>query len=185
MMAQTLERHAAERQGSVAPLIGDPRAGKYLTFTLGKEEFGIQVLRVKEIMGVQDITAVPGTPAHLKGVLNLRGKIIPVVDLRLKFDLPNAPFTQTTCIIVVQVVQGADLQASNDSGAMIGLIVDGVSEVLNLNGSEIEDAPDFGEGIETPFVLGIAKTKSGVKILLKIEDILTFQELRGIKELIQ
>jgi len=132
---------------------------------------------VKEIMGVQDITTVPGTPAHLKGVLNLRGKIIPVVDLRLKFELPEAPFTQTTCIIVVQVLQAGEQ-------SMIGLIVDGVCEVLNLNGAEIEDAPDFGEGIETPFVLGIAKTKTGVKILLKIEDILTFQELRGIKELI-
>lgn len=172
MMSQTLER-----QPAAAPAVTDPRAGKYLTFTLGKEEFGIQVLRVKEIMGVQDITAVPGTPAHLKGVLNLRGKIIPVVDLRLKFELPEAPFTQTTCIIVVQVVQ------TGEQG-MIGLIVDGVCEVLNLNGTEIEDAPDFGEGIETPFVLGIAKTKTGVKILLKIEDILTFQELRGIKELI-
>jgi purine-binding chemotaxis protein CheW len=171
-MSQTLERQTA-----AAAVATDPRAGKYLTFTLGKEEFGIQVLRVKEIMGVQDITAVPGTPAHLKGVLNLRGKIIPVVDLRLKFELPEAPFTQTTCIIVVQVVQ------TGEQG-MIGLIVDGVCEVLNLNGTEIEDAPDFGEGIETPFVLGIAKTKTGVKILLKIEDILTFQELRGIKELI-
>ena len=172
MMSQTLER-----QPAAAAVATDPRAGKYLTFTLGKEEFGIQVLRVKEIMGVQDITAVPGTPAHLKGVLNLRGKIIPVVDLRLKFDLPEAPFTQTTCIVVVQVVQAGEQ-------GMIGLIVDGVCEVLNLNGTEIEDAPDFGEGVDTPFVLGIAKTKTGVKILLKIEDILTFQELRGIKELI-
>lgn len=176
MMAQTLERQAVAAQP-----VGDPRAGKYLTFTLGKEEFGIQVLRVKEIMGVQDITAVPGTPAHLKGVLNLRGKIIPVVDLRLKFELADAPFTQTTCIIVVQVTQVAEQEHDQ---AMIGLIVDGVSEVLNLNGSEIEDAPDFGEGIETPFVLGIAKCKTGVKILLRIEDILTFQELRGIKEMI-
>jgi len=171
MMSQTSERQPAALAAT------DPRAGKYLTFTLGKEEFGIQVLRVKEIMGVQDITAVPGTPAHLKGVLNLRGKIIPVVDLRLKFDLPEAPFTQTTCIVVVQVVQAGEQ-------GMIGLIVDGVCEVLNLNGTEIEDAPDFGEGVDTPFVLGIAKTKTGVKILLKIEDILTFQELRGIKELI-
>jgi purine-binding chemotaxis protein CheW len=155
----------------------DPRAGKYLTFRLGKEEFGIHVMRVKEIMGVQDITAVPGTPAHLKGVLNLRGKIIPVVDLRLKFAFPDAPFTQTTCIVVVQVVESGE-------HALIGLIVDGVCEVLNLAGTEIEDPPDFGEGVDTPFVLGIAKCKSGVKILLKIEDILTFQELRGLKELI-
>ncbi len=175
-MSQTLERSSAAVPANL-PANTDPRAGKYLTFRLGKEEFGIHVLRVKEIMGVQDITAVPGTPAHLKGVLNLRGKIIPVVDLRLKFAFPDAPFTQTTCIVVVQVVE-------NGEHALIGLIVDGVCEVLNLAGSEIEDPPDFGEGIDTPFVLGIAKCKSGVKILLRIEDILTFHELRGLKELI-
>ena len=173
MTAQTRERPSVPMQ----PII-DSRAGKYLTFKLGKEEFGIQVLRVKEIMGVQDITGVPGTPAHLKGVINLRGKIIPVVDLRLKFAFPDAPFTQTTCIVVVQVVQDGDQ-------AMIGLIVDGVSEVLNLAGSDIEDAPDFGEGVDMPFVLGIAKFKGSVKILLNIEDVLTLQELRGLKSLIQ
>ncbi|HEX2639740.1 MAG TPA: chemotaxis protein CheW, partial [Pyrinomonadaceae bacterium] len=97
MTAQTLERPS----NSVQPT--DSRAGKYLTFKLGREEFGIQVLRVREIMGVQDITAVPGTPSHLKGVINLRGKIIPIVDLRLKFAFPEAPFTETTCIVVVQV----------------------------------------------------------------------------------
>jgi purine-binding chemotaxis protein CheW len=145
---------------------------------LGKEEFGIQVKHVREIMGVQDITAVPGTPAHLKGVINLRGKIIPVVDLRLKFTFPEAPFTQTTCIIVVQVMQ-------EDEQALIALIVDGVSEVLNLSAGDIEDAPDFGEGVETPFVLGIAKFKGSVKILLRIEDVLTLKELRGIEQLAQ
>jgi purine-binding chemotaxis protein CheW len=155
----------------------DPRAGKYLTFALGNEEFGIQVLHVKEIMGIQDITAVPGTPPHLKGVINLRGKIIPVVDLRLKFSFPDIPFTQTTCIVVVQVAQDGE-------SALIGLIVDGVSEVLNLSGADIEDAPDFGEGVDTPFVLGIAKFKGSVKILLKIEDVLTLQELRGLAELV-
>ncbi len=155
----------------------DPRAGKYLTFKLGKEEFGIPVLKVKEIMGVQDITTVPGTPSHLKGVLNLRGKIIPVVDLRLKFAFPDAPFTEHTCIIVVQVNQEGE-------SAMIGLIVDGVSEVLTLSAADIEDPPDFGEGVETPFVLGIAKYKGSVKILLKIEDVLTLQELRGLSSLV-
>jgi purine-binding chemotaxis protein CheW len=174
MMEQTLERNAA----AVPASGGDPRAGKYLSFGLGKEEFGIPVLRVREIMAVQDITAVPGTPAHLKGVLNLRGKIIPVVDLRLKFAFAEAAFIQTTCIIVVQVMQGQE-------PSMIGLIVDRVSEVVNLAGADIEDPPDFGEGVATPFVLGIAKCKTGVKILLRIEDILTFQELRGIQELIQ
>src|SRR5580692_3259800 len=109
--------------GAVPPA-KDSRAGKYLTFRLGKEEFGIQVRHVREIMGVQDITAVPGTPAHLKGVINLRGKIIPVVDLRIQFAFSEALFTETTCIIVVQVPQEGEQ-------AMIGLIVDSVCEVLN------------------------------------------------------
>ena len=170
--------HTQERPRITAPPITGTRAGKYLTFKLGKEEFGIQVMHVREIMGVQDITAVPGTPAHLKGVINLRGKIIPVVDLRLKFAFPEAAFTQTTCIIVVQVMQ-------EDEPAMIGLIVDGVSEVLTLADSDIEDAPDFGEGVDTPFVLGIAKVKGAVKILLKIEDVLTLQELRGMEGFVQ
>ena len=167
-----------ERPGFAAQPIASTRAGKYLTFKLGKEEFGIQVMHVREIMGVQDITAVPGTPEHLKGVINLRGKIIPVVDLRLKLAFPETPFTQTTCIIVVQVTQEGE-------PAMIGVIVDGVSEVLTLAEVDIEDAPDFGEGVDTPFVLGIAKVKGAVKILLKIEDVLTLKELRGIDGFVQ
>jgi purine-binding chemotaxis protein CheW len=180
MTAQTLDRtHSSRRaSGTLAEQALDSRAGKYLTFHLGKEEFGIQVKHVREIMGVQDITAVPGTPPHLKGVINLRGKIIPVVDLRLKFNFPAIPFTETTCIVVVQVAQEGDQ-------AMIGLIVDGVSEVLTLAAGDVEDAPDFGDGNETPFVLGIAKFKGSVKILLKIEDVLTLQELRGIESLVQ
>lgn len=173
MTAQLLERPVVAAQANI-----DPRAGKYLTFRLGREEFGIPVLFVREIMGVQDITGVPGMPSHLKGVINLRGKIIPVVDLRLKFGFPEAAFSQTTCIVVVQVVQ-------EGQQSLIGLIVDSVSEVLTFAGTDIEDAPDFGEGVETPFVLGIAKYKGTVKILLKIEDVLTLQELRGLESLIQ
>src|SRR6201997_1850559 len=116
----------------------DARAGKYLTFQLGNEEFGIRVLKVREIMGLQEITAVPQTPSHIKGVINLRGKVVPVIDLRLKFSFPAAEYTQRTCIIVTQV-QG-------ESGPILmGIIVDGVSEVLNLSGTEIEDTPDFGD----------------------------------------
>src|ERR1700733_14288742 len=103
MTANTIDRPSATVQLATLPSAVDTRAGKYLTFKLGKEEFGIQVLRVREIMGVQDITAVPGTPPHLKGVINLRGKIIPVVDLRIRFRFQEALFTETTCIIVVQV----------------------------------------------------------------------------------
>src|SRR3974377_1305661 len=109
------------------PTQADARAGKYLTFQLANEEFGIRVLKVREIMGIQEITAVPQTPAHIKGVINLRGKVVPVIDLRLKFGLAAADYTQRTCIIVTQV-QG-------ESGAvMMGIVVDGGSEVVHLSG---------------------------------------------------
>jgi purine-binding chemotaxis protein CheW len=150
------------------------QAGKYLTFELGREEFGIQVLKVREIMGIQDITAVPQTPAYVKGVINLRGKVIPVVDLRKKFGLPEIEYTQRTCIIVVQV--------SGEAGPMLmGIVVDGVSEVLNLATSDIEATPDFGDGVATPYILGMAKTRGKVKILLEIDQVLTSQELDGLR----
>jgi len=143
----------------------DQRAGKYLTFHLDKEEFGIQVLEVREIMGVQDVTVVPQTPDFVRGVINLRGKVIPVVDLRLKFGLPEKEYTQRTCIIVVHV-------GSGDVSMLIGIIVDGVSEVLNLSADDIEDTPDFGQGVDTPYLLGMAKVKDQVKILLDINQVL-------------
>jgi purine-binding chemotaxis protein CheW len=153
----------------------EERAGKYLTFHLGNEEFAIKVLKVREIMGIQEITAVPQTPPFVKGVLNLRGKVIPVVDLRLKFGLAAVEYTQRTCIIVVQV--------PGQAGPMlVGTIVDGVSEVLNLTSADIEDTPDFGRGVSVPYLLGMAKTKGGVKILLEIDQVLTSQDLHGIEQ---
>jgi purine-binding chemotaxis protein CheW len=143
----------------------ESRSGKYLTFHLDKEEFGIQVLKVREIMGVQDITAVPQTPDFVRGVINLRGKVIPVVDLRLKFGLTEKEYTQRTCIIVVHMEgRGVSL--------LMGIIVDGVSEVLNLAAGDIEDTPDFGNGVDTPYLLGMAKVKDEVKILLDIDQVL-------------
>jgi purine-binding chemotaxis protein CheW len=162
---------------AAAPAQNDARAGKYLTFQLGNEEFGIRVLKVREIMGIQEITAVPQTPAHIKGVLNLRGKVVPVIDLRLKFGLAAAEYTQRTCIIVTQV-QG-------EAGAVLmGIVVDGVSEVLNLTPSEIEDTPDFGEEISTAYLLGMAKAKGKVKILLDIDKVLSSQELHNLGALL-
>jgi purine-binding chemotaxis protein CheW len=151
----------------------DARAGKYLTFHLAQEEFGIRVLKVREIMGLQEITAVPQTPCHIKGVINLRGKVVPVIDLRLKFGLPAAEYTQRTCIIVTQV-QG------ESSTVLMGIVVDGVSEVLNLTAPEIEDTPDFGEDIAGRYLLGMAKVKGKVKILLDIDKVLSTQEMRGL-----
>ena len=158
----------------------DSRTGKYLTFLLGREEFAIQVLKVREIMGIQDITAVPQTPSYIKGVINLRGKVIPVVDLRLKFCLPEAEYTQRTCIIVVQV-QSAGVTLHT------GIIVDAVSEVLNLSGGDIEDTPDFGDGGSSAasYLLGMAKVKGKVKILLDIDRVLSAHEVQGLGALLQ
>lgn len=153
---------------------GDPRIGKYLAFLLGREEFAIQVLKVREIMGIQEITAVPQTPAYMKGVINLRGKVIPVVDLRLKFNLPELDYTQRTCIIVVQVQSGGLV-------LLTGIIVDAVSEVLNLAAGDIEDTPDFGGGSlsDSSYLLGMAKVKGKVKILLDINRVLSLQEVES------
>ena len=156
----------------------EARAGKYLTFQLGAEEFGIQVLQVREIMGVQEITAVPQTPPHVKGVINLRGKVVPVIDLRLKFGLPAADYTARTCIIVTQI--------KGESGLILmGVIVDGVLEVLNLAAGDIEDAPELGDDVSVRYLLGLAKVKGRVKILLDIDRVLSTQELYGLREIVQ
>jgi purine-binding chemotaxis protein CheW len=167
----------AENQPA-SSISGEARSGKYLTFQLGREEFGIRVLKVREIMGVLEITSVPQTPAHVKGVINLRGKVVPVIDLRLKFGLPPADYTQRTCIIVTQV--------KGESGLILmGVIVDGVSEVLNLAPTDIEDTPDFGEEIAGDYLLGLAKVKGKVKILLDIDRVLSAQDLHHLKTLLQ
>jgi purine-binding chemotaxis protein CheW len=154
----------------------DVRAGKYLTFHLGSEEFGIRVLQVREIMGLQDITAVPQTPHHVKGVINLRGKVIPVLCLRAKFGLEPAAYTARTCIIVVQV--------RGEGGSMqVGIIVDAVSEVLNVVSGEIEDTPNFGGGVPTPYLLGMAKIKDKVKILLDIDQVVSAQEILSLHDM--
>ena len=148
----------------------DTRSGKYLVFELNKEDCCIHVLKVKEIMGVQEITAVPQIPHFVKGVINLRGKVIPVVDLRLKFGLPEAGYTQHTCIIVVQV-QKESIQT------LVGIVVDSVAEVLNITPADIEDTPNFGQGADTPYLLGMAKIKGRVKLLLNIDEVLVSQDL--------
>jgi purine-binding chemotaxis protein CheW len=142
------------------------RGGKYLTFGLGREEYGLEILKVREIFGYMDITAVPHTPAHVKGVINLRGQVISVIDLRSRFDMPATERTEKTCIIVVEL--NAHGQRIN-----MGIIVDRVSEVLNIPGAQIEDAPSFGTRIDTSFILGMGKIGSSVKLLLDIDNILT------------
>ena len=155
----------------------DPRVGKYLSFHVGPEEFAIGVLGVREIMGMQDVTAVPHTPAYVKGIINLRGKVVPVVDLRLKFGMPPTEYTARTCIVVVDL-------AGEGSSVLMGVIVDSVSEVMNITAGEIEDAPDFGEDVSIPYLIGIAKSKGKVKLLLNIEKVLTTSELTDISKLL-
>jgi len=168
-----MESTVATASGPASGVRADPRAGKYLTFGLGNEEFGIQVMRVREIMGVQEVTAVPHTPAYVKGVINLRGKVIPVVDLRQKFGMREEEHTQRTCIVVVQLEQdGVQL--------LTGVIVDQVSEVLSLQVADIEDTPDFGRGVVTPYLLGMAKTKGKVIVLLDINRLMSTQEVHGL-----
>jgi len=146
------------------------REGKYLTFALAGEEYGISILKVKEIIGMMGITAVPQTPGFVKGVINLRGKVIPVVDLRLKFGMEAMPYTERTCIVVVEI--------SGSAGPiMMGIVVDTVSEVLNIKASEIEDTPTFGVKLNTEFILGMAKMSGAVKILLDINRVLTEEEI--------
>jgi purine-binding chemotaxis protein CheW len=161
-----------------APLDLDTRAGKYLVFSLGAEEFGTEVRKVREIMGLQDITAIPQVPPHIKGVINLRGKVIPIIDLRLKFGMEPQEYTPRTCIVVVRTWKEGE-------EALIGMIVDCVVEVLNLASSDIEDAPDFGPGVVTPYLIGMAKIKGKVKILLDIDQVLSTAELDGLAGLLQ
>jgi purine-binding chemotaxis protein CheW len=163
---------------SVPPAEINSRAGKYLVFCLGVEEFGAEVLKVREIMGLQDITTIPQVPAYVKGVINLRGKVIPVIDLRLKFKMQPQEYTPRTCIVVVRARQaGGEM--------LIGMIVDCVVEVLSLTAGDIEDTPDFGPGVATPYLIGMAKTKGRVKILLDIDQVLSTTELDGLTGLLQ
>jgi purine-binding chemotaxis protein CheW len=146
------------------------REGKYLTFCLAEEEYGIGILKIKEIIGMMPITAVPQVPDFVKGVINLRGKVIPVIDLRLRFGIPAMDYTDRSCIVVVEM--------KGESGTvLIGIVVDAVSEVLNIKEADIEDTPTFGVKLNTDYILGMAKMDNGVKILLDIDRVLGSEEL--------
>ena len=145
------------------------RESKFLTFTLAGEEYGIKILKVKEIIGMMPITSVPKTPQFYKGVINLRGKVIPVVDLRLRFGIEEHEYTPKTCILVVEVDNGG----ANET---VGVVVDSVSEVISLKMEDTEPPPDFGEMVETDYIDGMAKTDGGVKILLNIDKVLGAQQ---------
>jgi len=149
------------------------KEGKYLTFTLGEEEYGIGILKIREIIGIMPITSVPRTPEFVKGVINLRGKVIPIIDLRLKFGMESIEYTDRTCIIVVEISGG-------ESTIQIGIIVDTVSEVLNIKSEDIEETPTFGTSLDTDYILGMAKVSGAVKILLDIDKVLSSDEISAI-----
>ena len=152
---------------TIAPNTPAALAGKHLTFILGRECYGVPVLKVREIIRHCDITPVPQMPPDIKGVINLRGKIIPVADLRVKFRLAKAENTDLTCIVVVQVC------LPDKSSTLMGLIVDAVEEVVNIAAADIEPTPDFGGAVEADYILGMAKVKGTVKALLDIDHVIT------------
>lgn len=156
---------------SDASVQNDVRSGKYLTFCLDNEEYGLEILKVREIIGLLPITTVPRTPEYIKGVINLRGKVIPVIDLRLKFAMLEAERTEETCIIVVNLGQ-----------VEVGIIVDRVSEVRDIDGKDIDDPPSFGTCVDSSFILGMGKSDQRVSILLDITKVLgeNKQELTGL-----
>ncbi len=141
------------------------KEGKYLTFALSHEEYGLEILKVREIIGFMGITAVPQTPDYVKGVINLRGQVIPVTDLRAKFGMESTEVADETCIIVVEITQSS--QTFNT-----GIVVDHVQEVLDIAGQDIEEAPQFGSSVDTNFILGMGKIGETVKILLDIDKVL-------------
>jgi purine-binding chemotaxis protein CheW len=150
------------------------KEGKYLTFALAHEEYGLEILKVREIIGYIDVTAVPQTPHYVKGVINLRGQVIPVVDLRAKFGMETTDVTEETCIIVVEIAH-ADRKFST------GIVVDRVQEVLDIPGQSIEEAPQFDSSVDTSFILGMGKVGDAVKILLDIDKVLAGESLDGFR----
>jgi purine-binding chemotaxis protein CheW len=145
-------------------------AGKYLTFLLGEEEYGLEILKVQEIIQMQKVTKVPKAPDFVRGVINLRGKVIPVIELRKKFGMERRDDTEKTCIIVVMIEAG-------DRSITMGIIIDEVKEVLDIEAGNIEETPSFGASIDTDFIMGIGKMGENVKMLLDIDRVLSLGEL--------
>ena len=143
---------------------------KLLTFSLGSEGYGVSILKVKEIIGMMEITPVPKTPDFIKGVINLRGKIIPVMDLRIKFGMEEKEYNERTCIIVAEVdIKGAQ--------KLLGVVVDMVSEVVTVSDDQIEPPPEYGTAIEHNSILGIGKIKDRVVIILDIDEVFVCDEV--------
>jgi len=149
--------------------------GKYLTFTLSEETYGLEILKVQEIIGLMKVTHVPRTPPFIRGVINLRGKVIPVVELRLKFEMQSIADDERTCIIVLCIER-------NGVSVTMGILVDSVSEVLDISGAQLEDAPSFGASLDTDFLLGIGKVGQKVVMLLDVDKVLSGEEIAVLEQ---
>ena len=158
---------ATDTTATITPEHRQHRAGKYLMFFLASEEYGLPILTVHEIIGMMPITRVPRTPHFIRGVINLRGKVIPIIDLRAKFGMDVVEQSPKACIVVVQL-----------RNVQVGLVVDKVSEVVDITDGDIEDAPAFGADLDTDYLLGIAKSNGRVKLLLDIDHVLSLHEVR-------
>lgn len=154
----------------------DILGGKFLTFDMEGEEYGIPIQKVKEIIGIMDITSIPKTPQFIKGVINLRGKIIPVMDLRLKFGLSGKEYDHRTCIIVVEIELSSEKR-------LMGIVVDTVAEVINVQSGDIEAPPQYGDDSEISFLVGMAKFKDKVILLINIEKVLGSEDLVILKDM--
>ena len=149
----------------------DSRAGKYLTFFLANEEYGVEILKVQEIIGQMPVTPVPLTSRYIRGVINLRGKIHPIMDLNIKFGMDETRITEETCIIVIKT-----------TSLVMGILVDKVSEVVSVASDDIEDTPSFGADINTEYLLGVGKAGGRVRLLLDIEKVITASDYINMKK---
>ncbi len=164
----------------LAPVTGSEQGreiagNQYLTFTLGAEEYGVDILRVQEIKGWNPVTRIPNTPEYLRGVLNLRGAIVPIIDLRMRFHLEKVEYTPTTVVIVLSVKSG-------DRQRTLGIVVDGVSDVLNVSEEGVKPTPDFGTTVHTEFISGLATVDEKMVMLLDIDRLLRLDELSALEK---
>jgi len=153
----------------------DENTQQFLTFILAGEEYGVDILRVQEIKGWDAVTQVPNTPEYVRGVINLRGTIVPIIDLRIRFDMEQLEYGPTTVVIVLKVKSG------DDHSRIMGIVVDGVSDVYNMQKDEIKAAPDFGDGVDSSFVSGLAAVEEKMVIILDIDHMLNSDELAKVQ----
>jgi purine-binding chemotaxis protein CheW len=164
-------------QGSASPgASGNGANGQYLSFTLGGEDYGLDILKVKEIRGWETVRPLPDTPDYIKGVLDMRGSIVPIVDLRLRFSVGEASYTPTTVIIVVST-------RNDEREQIMGLVVDGVSDVLDVGDDTLRPAPDLGTAISTRFIRGMVTRDSRMVVLLDVDKLLDTRELGMLQDL--